>query len=239
MISFVIPTLNEIKSLESTLQNLTSYSGPHELIVSDGDSTDGTIELSGRYTDNVVVHKHPDRQTIAQARNMGAARASGDYIVFVDADVVVPDIDSFFATALTVFQRRPDVVALTVKYRVLPETRQWFDHWVFVMLGLQFWFQNNVLGVGGAGGEFQMIAAEAFTEVGGFDEHLVAAEDMDLFRRLSGMGRTHFERRLTVYHTARRAHQIGWPKLLWSWFLNSISVQFRHRSVSTQWEEVR
>ena len=38
---------------------------------------------------------------------------------------------------------------------------------------------------------------------------LAAAEDMDLFRRLSRIGRTRFESRLTVYHTGRRAHAVS------------------------------
>lgn len=239
MISFVIPTLNEEKTLERTLRNVTSFSGEHEVIVSDGNSRDATIGIGHRYADRVVVHDLPDRQTIGQARNMGAAVARGDFYVFLDADVVIPDIDAFFGTALELFRRRPELVAMTVRYRVLPEARTWFDTWVFTMLGLQFRIQNNVLGIGGSGGEFQMITAEAFHAVDGFDESLAAAEDMDLFRRLSRIGRTRFDGRLAVFHTGRRAHEIGWPTLLWQWFTNSLSVFFFRRSASREWEVVR
>lgn len=239
MISFVIPTLNEEKTLERTLRNVTSFSGAHEVIVSDGNSVDATLGIGHRYADKVVVHDSPQRQTIAQARNMGAAVARGDFYVFLDADVVIPDIDEFFDTALEQFRRRPAMVAMTVKYRVLPEVRTWFDTWVFTMLGLQFRFQNNILRIGGSGGEFQMIAAEAFQAVDGFNESLAAAEDMDLFRRLSRIGRTHFDARLAVFHTGRRAHEIGWPTLIWQWFTNSFAVFFFQRSASREWDVVR
>ena len=239
MISFVIPTLNEGKTIESTLKSLAQYSGEHEIVVSDGNSHDGTIELCREYADHVVVYDEPARQTIAMARNMGAAAAKGDFLVFVDADVVIPDIDAFFATAHEEFRKRPGLVAITVKYRVFPELATLGDRYVFTMLGLQFFLQNNVFGIGAAGGEFQMIASEAFRKVGGFDERLAAAEDMDLFRRLSKIGRTRFVNDLTVFHTGRRAHAVGWPRLLWSWFSNSVTVFLFRKSVSKVWKEIR
>lgn len=239
MISFVIPTLNEIKTIEQTLQCLTAYSGTNEIIISDGNSKDGTVDVCRKYTDNVIVYDKPDRQTIAMARNMGAADAKGEYLVFLDADVVIPDIDRFFEAAEEAFRSDERLVALTGQYKVVPEQRTWADGIFFRMLGLQFLFSNNVLRIGAAGGEFQMIAGDAFRAVGGFNEKLAAAEDMDLFQRLSKIGRTRFERSLTVYHTGRRAHTVGWPRLAWEWFSNSMSVWIFKKSASKEWKEIR
>ncbi|MEZ0049803.1 glycosyltransferase involved in cell wall biosynthesis [Mycobacterium sp. MAA66] len=239
MISFVIPTLNEEKTIEATLQSLDSFSGPHEVIISDGGSTDRTVEICRRYTDKIVIYDKPERQTIAMARNMGADVATGDYVVFVDADVVIPDIDDFFGVAGEAFGAEPRLVALTVKYRVFPDQRTWADAYMFFALGVQFRVQNNLLRTGASGGEFQMIDAEAFRKVNGFDEKLTAAEDMDLFKRLSKIGRTRFENKLTVFHTGRRAHAIGWRKLSWQWFSNSMSVSLFKKSASKEWTEIR
>ncbi|MCW2551711.1 MAG: hypothetical protein JWR78_1492 [Mycobacterium sp.] len=239
MISFVIPTLNEIKTVERTLECLTAFSGPREIIVSDGNSTDGTIELCRRYADDVIVYDEHVRQTIGQARNMGAAKASGDFVVFVDADVIIDDVDAFFATAFAEFQRRPELVALTSRYRVFREVSTFVDRYVFYTLGLQFAVQNNIFHIGGSGGEFMMITADSFRDVGGFNERLTASEDMDLFRRLSKIGRTRFVNNLTVWHTGRRAHAVGWPRLLLSWFSNSVSVFVFRKSASREWKEVR
>jgi glycosyltransferase involved in cell wall biosynthesis len=239
MISFVIPTLNEIKTIEQTLQCVSGYSGEHEIIVSDGNSQDGTVEIASRYADKIVVHDKPERQTIAMARNVGAAAAGGDYLVFLDADVLIRDINGFFRTAKKVFEQNERLLALTVHYRVLPETRTLIDRIVFAMLSIQLRLQNNVFRFGGSGGEFQMIVADAFRKVGGFDESLAAAEDMDLFRRLSRLGRTRFEPSLAVYHTGRRAHAIGWRNLIWQWFRNSMSVWFLKKSASKEWKEIR
>jgi len=239
MISFIVPTLNEIKTIEQTLRCVTGYSGEREVIVSDGDSKDGTIEVAREYADKVIVYDRPDRQTIAMARNMGAAAARGDYLAFLDADVVIPDINDFFETAEKDFREDERLLGLTTRYRVLPDMSTLGDSIVFTMLGLQFRLQNNFLHVGGAGGEFQMIAADAFRRIGGFNERLAAAEDMDLFRRLSKIGRTRFERDLTVYHTGRRAHAVGWPKLICEWFANSTSVFLLNRSACKEWTVIR
>jgi glycosyltransferase involved in cell wall biosynthesis len=239
MFSFVIPTLNEIKTIEATLQCVAAYSGEHEIIISDGNSRDGTLEVSRSYTDKVIVYDGPQKQTIAMARNMGAAAARGKYLVFLDADVFIPDVNSFFAIAEEKFRQNEELLALTGRYKVFDHASTPADRLMFTMLALQFRLQNNVLGVGGAGGEFQMMLADAFKRVGGFNERLAAAEDMDLFRRLSRVGRTRFEPELTVYHTGRRAHAVGWPNLVWEWFTNSTAVFFLNRSVSKEWTAIR
>jgi len=239
MISFVVPTLNEEQTVAKTLECLASYSGDHEIIVSDDNSTDGTVEVCRRYAHTVVRYDEPEKRTIAQVRNQGAAAARGDFLVFVDADVLIPDIDEFFRNSYARFRSDSRLVALTGESRVVPESATAADRFVFTMLGLQFLLQNNILRVGAASGKFQMVAADAFETVGGFNEELVASEDMDLFRRLSRVGRTYFARDLTVYHSGRRAKAIGWRKLLWQWFTNSVSVFFFNRSVSSEWKVIR
>lgn len=239
MISFVIPTLNEQRTIERTLRCLASYSDDHEIIVSDDNSTDDTVAICQRYAHTIVRYDQPEKRTIAQVRNQGAAAARGEFLVFVDADVVIADIDDFFRSCHARFSADSRLVALTGQYRVLPESATAADRFVFTMLGLQFLLQNNILRVGAASGKFQMVAADAFETVGGFNEQLVASEDMDLFRRLSRVGRTYFARDLTVYHSGRRAKAIGWRALLWQWFSNSVSVFFFNRSVSKEWKVIR
>ncbi len=102
------PTLNEIKTIETTLQNLTRYAGPHEIIVSDGNSTDGTIELCREYADKVIVYDRPERQTIALAGNMGAAGSHGRLCgTFLDADGDHPGRQRFLRHRARGVQRPP------------------------------------------------------------------------------------------------------------------------------------
>jgi len=239
MISFVIPTLNEEKAIEKTLRCVSAYSGEKEIIVSDGASKDRTVELARNYADRVIVYEGEKRQNIAGGRNAGAAVASGDFLVFIDSDTIIPDINSFFAKVLSVFQKDPALSAMTVFYRVYPEDETWADRIIFKSLGLLFYFYNNILGIGGSGGEFQMIRTEDFKRAGGFNENLAASEDMDLFWRLAKLGKTRLERSLFIYHSGRRAHEVGWPKLLYQWTTNGISALFFAKSGTNEWTQVR
>jgi hypothetical protein len=44
---------------------------------------------------------------------------------------------------------------------------------------------------------------------------------------------------LTVYHSGRRAHKIGWPKLLKSWITNTIWVLLFDKAKEEEWTVVR
>ena len=78
MISIIIPTLNEAKIIESTLRTLAAtLTLPHEVIVSDGGSSDRTAELATRHANTVVVYSGAGRQTIGKGRNNGAKAATG------------------------------------------------------------------------------------------------------------------------------------------------------------------
>lgn len=239
MISFVIPTKNEEKTVEKTLQCVAGYSGEHEIIVSDGASTDGTIEIAGRYTDKIAIYKGGARQTIAAGRNAGVAIAKGDFIVFLDADVYIPDINSFMEKACGFFKSDARLVALTVSYKVLPENETFSDKLVFNFMNFCYRILNNVIKFGGSGGEFQMIRTEIFKKVGGFNETLVSAEDNELFWRLAKIGRTHFEGSLCIYHSGRREHIIGWPRLLYQWFVGYVTVLLFRKSALKEWTEIR
>jgi GT2 family glycosyltransferase len=99
---------------------------------------------------------------------------------------------------------------------------------------------NEVLGKGLApGGEFQMVRAETFRKLGGFNEKLVASEDIEFFRRLSALGKVKLDRQMVVMHTGRRAHKIGWPKLLTLWFLNTMWMTFLGRAFVGEWKPIR
>lgn len=239
MISFIIPTLNEEKTIEKILSCILSYTGDKEIILSDGKSKDKTLEIAKRYASKMAIHNKPHRQTISEARNDGAKLASGDCLVFLDADTYIERPDEFFAKLLALFAKHTDMVGATVSIRVLKEFETLGDMIVFTSLGYYNYILNNVIGSAGAAGEFQMIRRATFEKVGGFDERIVASEDYELFRRLHRFGKTRFVSKLTIYHTGRRAHAIGWPKLLCTWIMNDLSVRFTKRSATKEWTEVR
>src|ERR1700677_848756 len=89
-ISIIVPAFNEEQILGKTLAQIKAATGALantgweiELIVCDNNSTDRTVEIARAAGANVVFE--PVNQ-ISRARNSGAAAATGDWLVFVDAD---------------------------------------------------------------------------------------------------------------------------------------------------------
>jgi glycosyltransferase involved in cell wall biosynthesis len=88
-ISVIVPVYNEVKHIRETLEAIKNQVYANiELIVVDNGSTDGTGEIAREYTSKVI---REERQGISIARNRGAAEATGNIIVFVDADTIVPE----------------------------------------------------------------------------------------------------------------------------------------------------
>jgi rSAM/selenodomain-associated transferase 2 len=91
-LSIIIPTLNEARYLAGAVEAVrrrAALAGPHEVIVVDCGSVDGTAELAGRLGVRVV-RPRPTPDSRAAALNRGAAEAGGDVLLFLDADTAVP-----------------------------------------------------------------------------------------------------------------------------------------------------
>ena len=240
MISFVIPTLNEEKYIGKTLDCISKYHGPHEIILSDTNSPDKTVEIAKKYTDKIIIHsKDGKRITIAAGRNLGAAQAHGEYLVFLDADICILDPDTFFEKAFACFRNEPKLVGLTIRLHVFKELETFGDRLVIPFFIYVRAFMNNFLHIGAATGEFQMIKKDAFKQVGGFTESMPVGEDDDLFRRLAKIGRTRLELDLVAYHSGRRAHKLGWPKLLYLWTRDTIMIMLFKKPGSKEWTAIR
>ena len=241
MISIVVPTLCEEKIIGKTLSALKSQlKMPHEIIVADGGSPDRTVEIATAHADHVVVHRGKNRQTIGQGRNDGARVARGEFLVFLDADCSMPDPDQFFRLALSNFEKIPDLVALTTFLRFLPENETTSDKLILGTINLVVLIKNNLLGKGEVpGGEFQMVRKEAFEKIGGYDESLVTREDRDLFFRLRTVGRTRCDPRLTVFHTGRRVHTVGWAGMIKLFMVNTFFFHMHGRVRSKEWTPIR
>jgi glycosyltransferase involved in cell wall biosynthesis len=239
IISIIVPTFKEEQFLERTLKNFDDLQMPHEIIITDGGSTDGTLGIARRYTDKIVVWDQPRRQTFGEAKNAGAALATGKFLAFIDADVIVPEPQAFFEEILVAFEKNPKLAGLTVPLKPLDENASFIDKFFCSPINWFMIISNNVFHSGNSSGEFQMMRADIFRKIGGFSEHLAAGEDNDMFRRLATQGRTLSYRKLCVRHSLRRAHKLGWLRLYGTWIKNGFSVMFSKKAAYKEWTVVR
>ena len=95
-ISIIIPVLNEADSLDQSLARLKEHAwvtNNCEVIICDGGSLDGSVEIALRHTCRIV-HSAAGR---AEQMNKGAAVAQGHHLLFLHADSVLPaDLDQQF-----------------------------------------------------------------------------------------------------------------------------------------------
>jgi glycosyltransferase involved in cell wall biosynthesis len=84
-VSVTLATLNEAAHLDACLR---AVAWADEIVVVDDGSTDGTVELTRRYTDRVAVR--PSHGNFHANKNLAIEMATGDWILSLDADEVVP-----------------------------------------------------------------------------------------------------------------------------------------------------
>ncbi|MFP4529055.1 MAG: glycosyltransferase [Candidatus Kapaibacterium sp.] len=244
LLSIIIPVFQEEKILENSLKLFSPVIRERysmELIVSDGGSTDRTLEIAEKYADKVIRHQSPARQTISQGRNRGAEAASGDILVFINADTKPAEPDKFFRMIAEMAGSGAALggySALACPVQCFPDEVVFKDKVFYAIHNSYVWFLNKI-GLGMGRGECQIVCREVFREVGGYNDNIVAGEDFDLYRRIADRGRIRFAGDLLVLESPRRFRKYGYMRTIWSWTLNSLTVWFLGRSVSREWEAVR
>jgi glycosyltransferase involved in cell wall biosynthesis len=85
-ISVVLNVLNEEKNIERAL---ASIKWADEVVIVDDGSTDDTLNIAKKYTK--LIYKHKSVGYVEPARNLAISKASGDWILIVDADEEIPE----------------------------------------------------------------------------------------------------------------------------------------------------
>ncbi len=239
--SIIIPTLNEEKLLPKLLMQLTANELRNkfdiEIIVSDGGSSDKTVEIALSFADKVTVHHGADKQNIAAGRNEGVTFAAGDILIFLNADVRLPNTIKLFEFLENNFAGS-EYLALTGKVKIFPEEEIIADKF-YQFIYNSYFRVLNMIGIGMGRGECQVIKRKAFEAVNGFNEALAAGEDFDMYRRIRKNGKILYTGELCVFESPRRYRKIGYKAVTLSWLKNGFSVFLQNKSSSKEWEEVR
>ena len=242
-LSIIIPSRNEANYIAATLSQFEKLLERHhiELIVSDANSTDGTVEIvenfSKRFPGRVKLVQKPGKQNIAIGRNFGASQATGDILFHTDADVRFPDPERFFPKLMYAFEN-PAVIAATVPIWVYPEESGLKDKIYHLLMNSTIRLSFS-LGLYLAKGECQLVRKSVFERIGGYSEHLVAGEDCNLFYRLHKEGRIAYLYRLSVHHSPRRFREYGYIRLTLIYLREAIWMLLGRRSYVKEWKAVR
>lgn len=186
-LSIIVPAYNEERLLAATLARLNAGAGvlaalgwASELIVCDNNSTDrtaGIAEAAGAHVVFEAVNQ------ISRARNTGAAAASGDWLLFVDADSL-PDEGLFEDLARAMSDADCLAGGSTLRFPHEAGLGR-LPVWCWNLLSRhQRW----------AAGAFVFCRAAEFREVGGFSLELYASEEIDFFKRLKHLARARGQR---------------------------------------------
>ncbi len=206
LLSVIVPAHQGATVLPLTLGALAASDLPRgrwELIVVDDASSDGTGDVARQWADRLLTLTGPPHGP-AYARNRGAETATGEWLVFIDADVAVhrdtlrrfveaveadPGMDAVFGA----YDDAPPARGLLTQYRNLLHR---YVHLMSAGAGETFW--------AGCGA----IRRSAFVEVGGFDERRYPRpqiEDIELGYRLRDRGR-----RIVIQPEIQGAHLKRW-----------------------------
>lgn len=172
-VSVVIPTFNEARFLPQTLA-AARHEACHEMIVVDGQSSDATCAIA-RAAGAIVLSASRGRAT---QMNHGAAVATGEFLLFLHADTLLPW--DYFAHLRGTLDE-PAVVAGAFRFAIS-------DHFFgrrMIEWGANWRARNRQLPFGDQG---LFLRRVQFDELGGFPE-LPLLEDYFLVRRLQARGR--------------------------------------------------
>ena len=181
-LSIVIPAFNEERLIERCLLSISTSLTANltagftsEIIVVDNNSTDNTATLARQAGAHVVFE--PINQ-IGRARNTGAALATGDWLLFLDADSVLNP--GLLADILRAIESGTSVgCGCTLRMQGIP----WWANSI-----LQLWMGASML-FRWASGALLVCRSDAFRDVGGFTQELYAAEEIRLSKQLKRWGR--------------------------------------------------
>jgi len=234
MFSIIIPTLNEEENIAKVICQFNEVKDQYniEIIVSDSGSIDYTVRIAKKCADTVIAYNGKNCN-ISKTRNLGAKNANNEFLVFLDADILIDNVELFFDKLITTFNNEK-IVAVSPRICVYPDKETKVDKFVHFIILLISRILNKV-GIGYSRGGCQIIRTKFFNKVKGYNENFIAAEDVDIFRRLRKMGKTNIISDFKVYESPRRYREFGYISVLYAWFMNWFWTLMFNKSFSTKW----
>lgn len=180
LVSIVLPLYNCEKTLSTTLQSVVdqSYSSLEIILINDG-SSDATAKIGQQWAEQqeMIKYHQQENQGQTKARNNGAKKATGTYLLFLDADDTLAP--SFIEKCVEVAARDNKT---KIVYTQSEFTGARKGEWKLPLFDLPAFLLNNCIPI------TALIRREDFETIGGFDEQLSFYEDWELWLRMVRAG---------------------------------------------------
>ena len=206
-VSVVIPTLNEAPRIGALLDALAAqtFGGELEIIVVDGGSTDSTARVVGDFPD---VFWLQSARGVSKQRNLGAQKATGKLLIFLDADDVPPP--RFVENVARAHRKLPFAVACPW---FVAHDGNFLTKAIYLGFNVGFWLGQSTVRMGSG---VCLIAPRAlFAKCGGFDEAMHLGEDVKLIHQLCPRYGLHRQLLVPLGTSGRRFEHQGAARLLW------------------------
>jgi glycosyltransferase involved in cell wall biosynthesis len=207
-LSVILPVLNEANHLAAAVKAILSqdYPGKFEVILAIGPSKDETLEIAkelAKSDSRVVVVLNPTGRTAA-GLNIALAKSNSPIIVRVDGHAEIPS--NYLSIAVELL-RETGAVNVGGLMGAVGKTK--FEKSVARAMRSPLGVGAAKFHTGGGSGEVDTVylgcfLREALTEIGGFDERFIRAQDWELnFRLRERGGKIFFDPRLEVTYRPR------------------------------------
>ena len=240
-ISVIVCAHNEEALLGACLHSLLAQTRPpDEILVINNASVDRTGDVARRVFGVRVIDER--RKGLVIARERGRQEATGDLLVYLDADCRAP---IFWLTRVaTRFEREPGLVAVTGNYRFYD-----WDWWGRALLRAYDFTLGPAthclvkyvlrMGVVFYGGNFA-VRRSALDRIGGFDTAIeFHGEDTNIGRRLFAIGRVDLGYDCYLYTSARRYQAMGKGAVFRLYVRNFVSELLHHRPSDSAHLDIR
>ena len=168
-VTAIIPTFNNELTLAACVRSLQSQTAPpDEILVVDCGSTDSTARIAA----SVATLVHSPVANRCYQNNLGARVGAGEFLLFLDADMVVSG--TVIEEALAIAVASPTPIAL-----VVPEVSRGATYWARVK-AFERSFYSGVWWLEA----LRWLPRDAFFSLGGFDTTMMGTEDWDLDERV-------------------------------------------------------
>jgi len=106
--SIIIVTYNHREYLDACLKSVLKQDYPHEIILVDNCSQDGTVSFVREHFPGVTVIESPDNRGYGAGNNLGVKYARGEYVVILNPDTMVEE--EWLSSLLSPLKRQPKVI---------------------------------------------------------------------------------------------------------------------------------